>query len=69
MSGSIKNYNVHVNTYPINDESVQLERMCMWIKKARVFEKKHKNKWAARHKKPVINQLRNGNAWLKVRNY
>ena len=37
MSASIKNYNRHINAYPINDESASFERMSMWIKKARVF--------------------------------
>ena len=37
ISGTIKNYNTHVNAYPINDEIESLENMSMWIKKARLF--------------------------------
>ena len=39
MSGSIKNYNSHVNAYLINDELVSFESMSMWIKKEQeIFE-------------------------------
>ena len=41
-SGLIENYNIHINTHDINEETDSFHSMIKWIKNARVIWKKLK---------------------------
>ena len=44
MSGSISNYDKHMNEHKINEDTETFHRMNTWIKSARVFRKNSKRR-------------------------